>query len=197
MDAMEILQKDAREWKKRALAAEAKLSNYRKCLTYADAVGTALVSRGRGDSTKTDEAIAELMIEVGMVQEFDPPRDFWNQRVSLDGTEEETLAIRSVTNLAGCAVLDLENGVIEIKQDQPDEGKVIGLLFQMAQLADIASSAELDLPRVLVPDRLHLFAPVLAVLLEGSGLLNPALGMQVPAIIRFVDEGQKAAASGN
>ncbi len=198
MDALEVLQKDAVEWKKRALKSEALLSNYRKCFFYADQVVRARVEasqRGVRPEMTVEDAIDELQIEVGMVEQLDPPPAFYDQNISVDGMGGDDLTIRQVTGLEGCSKLDIELGVVEIKQNQPEEGKAIGLLFQLLQLSDLGSAAELQTERALSAERLHLMAPVLLVLLRSTGFLHPAVGVSPTSIIRFVDEGQAAASA--
>ncbi len=198
MDAMEILQRDARDWKRKALAAEAKLSNYRKCLRFVDQV-VELKNRGAwhqaADGNSVWDAIDELAIEVGMVDELDPKKDFYNQVVDLDDEEGVILKVRTATLTdKKCSNLDVENGVVEIEAVQADEGKAIGLAYQLLQLADMAIAGSSGNGRKLTEEFLHQFAPMTLVMLAATGLLNPELGMTVSGILEFVD-GPGSAAS--
>lgn len=166
-DAEAIFQRDAAEWKKRALAAEAKLSGYRRLREIGEEVLRAVCERDAGAKARAIDAMAEELASLDIV---DAPRDPYLQ-THLDGNR---LEVRLKAGLGCCSKLDPEKGIIEVESLQPDEGKAIGLFFQVLQLSDIAVSLRNGEPQKMDENYLHAFVvPFLALCVE-LGLLAPS-----------------------
>jgi hypothetical protein len=185
------MMRDAADWKKRALAAEAKLHGYRRLREIGEEILKAALEESQGGPSINTDELRDELVTLDIVE---PPRNFYNQDIDLDGAR---LVVREKTGMIGCADLDYQNGVVEINASQPDEGKAIGLLFHLAQLADVACGMVLGSGQALNAERLHQFSPALLSLLAVTGLLNPAMGITPDGVERFVSEHEPdSAASG-
>ncbi len=191
-----IMQQDAMVWKKRALAAEAKLHGYRRLRELADAVTTESFNAAVAKSytEDLDTAVVAMIGEIQCLEVVDAPKDYFDQELDLG--EGVKLSIKTRGGLSGCADLNVDAGEIVINGDQAAEGKAIGLVFHLAQLADIATGMHLGGEKqVLTGPRLHSFAPALLSLLAVTGLLNPELGVTHEGVERFVGEMEPAEAA--
>lgn len=193
--AEEIFRQDAIEWKKRALAAEAKLSGYRRLREVGEELLRSVCERDAGAKVCAIDTLSEELATLDVV---DAPRDPFMQKIDIgDG---KTIEVRLKAGLGSCSSLDLEKGIIEIEALQPDEGKAIGLLFQVLQLADVAVTLQTGQPQRLDERYLHAFViPVLTLCVE-LGLLAPAfdritgasLGAHLATISKLTERGEAA-----
>lgn len=167
--AEDIFRQDALEWKKRALAAEGKLSGYRRLREIGEEVLRAVCERDAANKARAIDAMAEELATLDVV---DATRDPFMQRIDLgDG---KALEVRLRAGLGACSTMDVEKGIIEIEALQPEEGRAIGLFFQLLQLTDIAVTAQEEKPPKMDEDYLHAFvAPFLALAIE-LGVLAPS-----------------------
>ena len=170
-DAESIFRQDAAEWKKRALAAEAKLSGYRRLREVGEEILRSVCERDAAAKARAIDAMSEELATLDVV---DAPRDPFMQKIDLgDG---KTLEVRLKAALGSCSTMDVQKGVIEIESLQPDEGKAIGLFFQVLQLADIAIATRDEQPVKLDEAHLHAIVPVFLALCVELGLLAPSFG---------------------
>lgn len=182
-DALDIIRRDAAEWKKRALVAEAKLYGYQRLRELGEKVITAVADDA--SATSVGDAVDELGAELLSLEIVDPPRDYYNQVIEL--TEELRFHVRTRARLGGsCSTLDVENGVVEIEALQPDEGKAIGLIFQVLQVADIVAAQEGEREPELSAAHLHDLVPAFMSISANLGLLEPKLGITHASIEAFV-----------
>lgn len=197
-DAETILRQDAAEWKRRALAAEAKLSGYRRLREIGEEVLRAVCERDASAKARAIDAMSEELATLDVV---DAPRDPFAQKIDLgDGKE---LEVRLRAGLGSCSTMDVQKGVIEIESLQPDEGKAIGLFFQVLQLADIAVATRDEQPPKLDEAYLHaVIVPFLALCVE-LGLLAPAfdritgasLGAHLATLAELAAKGEAASST--
>lgn len=167
-NAEAIFRQDAQEWKKRALAAEAKLSGYRRLREVGEEILRSVCERDSDAKVRAIDAMAEELATLDVV---DVARDPFMQTIDLG--EGKTLEVRLKAGLGCCSTMDTDKGIIEVEALQPEEGKAIGLFFQVLQLADIAVSISNEEPQKLDERYLHAFvAPVLSLCVE-LGLLSP------------------------
>lgn len=194
-DAEAIFRQDAAEWKKRALAAEAKLSGYRRLREVGEEILRSVCERDASAKARAIDAMAE---ELATLEVVDAPRDPFLQRIDLgDGKQ---LEVRLKAGLGSCSTMDVQKGIIEIESLQPDEGKAIGLFFQVLQLSDIAVATRDGKPPRLDETYLHaVIVPFLALCVE-LGLLAPAferitgasLGAHLATLAELAAKGEAA-----
>lgn len=183
-DALDIIRRDAAEWKRRALIAEGKLSGYQRLRELGEKVVSAVAGGADSDISVAD-AVDELGSELVVLDIVDSPRDYFNQVIEL--TEELRFHVRTRAGLGGsCSTLDVENGVVEIESLQPDEGKAIGLVFQVLQVADIVAAQEGEREPELSASHLHNLVPAFMSISANLGLLEPRLGITHASIEAFV-----------
>lgn len=175
MDALEILQADAVAWKKRALAAEAKVHGYRVLRGHANQVFRASLEE---NDAELAAAIGDLAAELESLETVHPPFTPFVQQTTKLG---ENFAVRE-TFVKDAPVSELfpQERAIVINGTLPESAKAVGLLYQLVQIADMAAANE-EFPRVSagwIQDR----APALLVLLIAFGLLNPDVGVSIPEL---------------
>ncbi len=176
MNAFEILQADAVAWKKRALAAEAKVHGYRVLRGHAHKVFRASLEDGRPE---LDAAIDDLSAELDCLDQVHPKFAPFAQTTTK--LKENFVVRETFVKDAPVSDLDLMHRVIAINGMNPEAAKAVGLLFQLVQIADIAAAKGSEHPRVdagWIQDR----APALLVLLIAFGLLNPEVAVDVAEI---------------
>lgn len=180
-DAIEILRRDAAEWKRRALAAEGKLSGYRRLREHGEEIARAVCE---GDTDARVNAIDSLVEELACLDIVDAPRDHFNQVVELE--EGMRFIVRSRARLGSCSTLDPESAVIEVEALQPSEGKAIGLFFQVLQIADIAAAKQNETEPELSADHMCSLVPAFMSLASELGLLDPGLGITTSSLEAYV-----------
>lgn len=194
----EIVLEGAAYWKKRALQLEEKLHNYRKLLVYIDAVvhaKNAISTEGSSRRASLIEAIDELADESRIVDHVeDEGLDLFSQK-DIDLVDGAQLTIQKVTGLGTSSEFDFETSTISIDADQPLEGKVIGLVFQLLQIADVGASISMKVPQALDSERLHAMTPVLISLLAATGFLNSAVGVTAKSIVEHCEAMRRAASA--
>lgn len=173
---IEILSRDAAEWKKRALVAEARLHGYRRLREIAERVVQAEFNEqvGAKDSgIDYDAAIEEMVRELGCLDEVHPPRVFFKQVVT---QFQPTLRIELSSLLDEGTISDLKlvpELLISVNAHVPPAAQFVGLLFQLLQLSDIAASQLEEGEPTVTAKWFQDRAPALLVLLIATGLLNP------------------------
>lgn len=191
----DIFRQDAQEWKKRALAAEAKLSGYRRLREIGEEVLRSVCER---DAAAKARAIDSMSEELATLDVVDAPRDPFMQRIDIGNGK--TLEVRLRAGLGSCSTMDVEKGIIEIESIQPEEGRAIGLFFQILQLADIAVAVQEGGPPKLDESYLHaVIIPFLALAVE-LGVLSPAferitgasLGAHLATLAKLTEKGEAA-----
>lgn len=189
MSAMEIFQADAREWKKRALVAEAKLHGYRRLREIGDELLPILLEdRPDTNSSEFGYAVDSLRDELATLDAVDPPKDFFNQTV--EPAPGVKIVVCTVTQ-EKCSTLDVEDAKILIRSDQPIEGKVFGLVFQMLMISDaaaaVATTGDPETATSMSPEHRNTFTASIIALLAAMDLLNPALGITATSMLEFAD----------
>lgn len=194
----DIFRQDAAEWKKRALAAEAKLSGYRRLREVGEEVLRSVMER---DASAKARAIDSMSEELATLDVVDAPRDPFMQRIDLgDG---KTLEVRLRAGVGHCSTMDVSKGLIEVEALQPEEGRAIGLFFQVLQLADIAIATRDEQPIKLEEKYLHAIIPPFLALCVELGLLSPAfdritgasLGAHLATLAELAAKGEAASES--
>jgi hypothetical protein len=178
--AEEIMRRDGQEWKRRALAAEAKLSGYKRLREAGDEVIRRHVMK---DKAAKADAIDNLAEELSCLDVVDASPDFFNQSVQLG---EATIVVRTRAGIGHCSTLDIEHAVIEIEALQPDEGRAIGLFFQVLQLADVASSRMTQLEQAFSGEYLHNFTPAFLALACELGIIDRRLNITAASLDAYV-----------
>lgn len=173
---IEILSRDAAEWKKRALVAEARLHGYRRLREIAEKVVQADFNEqvGAKDSGIDQELVMEeLSRELGCLDEIHPPREFLKQTVTqLQATLR--IELSSVLDEGMISNLQLQPELlISVNANVPPAAQYVGLLFQLLQLSDLAASQLEDGEPTVTAKWFQDRAPALLVLLIATGLLNP------------------------
>ncbi len=167
------------DWKKRALAAEGKLSGYARLRETAEKLLRESFDAAVSRKKIPEECFEELRLELMVLDEVDPPRDFLGQRVEVSGNPISIRLVNDLGDRVSSLRLDGEIG-IDVNASVPDAAKYVGLLFQLVQLADIAAasagSKEGTISASWIQDR----APSILALLIATGLLNP----QVPVTVQ-------------
>src|SRR5579859_4601588 len=165
------------DWKKRALAAEAKLAGYRRLRELADKVYAA-TTRGPGDEPDAlDGLIEDLGSELYHLDVVDPPKDFLNQKVDRVGLEIRTSSVMGET----VAAFDPKERRIEVNADAPPAAQFAGLLYQLMQAADLACLNDGLAGARAAPDWLQTRSGALLALLIATGLLNPKVPVEYGA----------------
>lgn len=196
LSSEEVYKRESVEWKRRALAAEGKLSGYRRLRENAEAVISAVCQRNAHLKADAIDGMAE---ELACLDVVDAPRDLFIQTIELG--ENQKLEVRLKAGIGVSSRLEPETGIIEVEALQPNEGRVIGLFFQVLQYADIAISVAMGTTTKLDADYLHGFAPMLLALCVELGLLTPQLnvtGASLEAHLRMMhdlESGKDAASS--
>jgi hypothetical protein len=128
-----------------------------------------------------------LVAEALLRGEKDPsPRDLFDQEVPIDDGKRVTVLLRK--NLGCCSLLEQDAGRIVVEELQPDEGKAIGLFFQVLQLADMSIAIQLERPQMLEGEALHWFVPTFLYLAASLGLLAPELRVTAQSIDAYVKD---------
>ncbi len=164
------------DWKVRALVAEDSLRALRG-LCHA-------VFRARNEyevrpRLELDVAIDEMVEELCAVEDAHPPFDPFNQ-------ETKGLApnfrISEVGGMTYLSRMSLKDSTIEVNSGAAPPAKLVGLLFQLVQLADVScarAGSAFPLAQVAwIQDRM----PSLLVLLLAAGLVNPEVPVTVADI---------------
>jgi len=186
LSAEEVYKRESVEWKRRALAAEGKLAGYRRLRENAEAVLSAVCERNARAKADSIDAMAE---ELACIDVVDAPRDIFLQTIELG--ENQKLEVRLKVGIGVSSRLEPETGIIEVEALQPNEGRVIGLFFQVLQYADIAVSVAMGTPTKLDADYLHGLSPMLLALCVELGLLSPQLnvtGASLEAHLRMMHD---------
>lgn len=166
----EIYRQDAAAWKKRALAAEATLTAYRGLRETCEEIHRAVCERDVGAKVR---AIDEMAQELNMLDVADKARDVFDQAVSIGGGRE--IRVESKAGIGQCSTMDVQKGVIVVEQLQPEEGKAIGLFFQVLQLVDMSNAASHEEPLRLDAAYLHSVVPLFLTLCVELGLVTSTL----------------------
>ncbi len=178
MTPEEIFRRDAADWKKRAMVAEAKLANHRNLREAAELVSIAGAKSFVVIGSRLDGALVNLRDELGVLEEIGeaPKLDHFNQivKVRSRGGSERLLQIRTVKNLGALATINYEEAVIAVDDASSTEAKLYGLMFQFLQLADYSAIILTggDGSEKISADRMHQMVPNVLALLITSGLLT-------------------------
>lgn len=167
--AEEVFRQDAQEWKKRALAAEGKLSGYRRLREISEEILRSVCERDAAAKARAIDAMSEELASLDIV---DPPRDPYAQTIELD--DDKKVEVRLRAGLGHCSTMDVDKGLIEVEALQPEEGKAIGLFFQVLQLADISVAANEEQSQRIDDLRMHAIVPMFLYLCVELGLLASA-----------------------
>lgn len=176
------------DWKKRALVAEAKLAGYRRLRDEASAVHSAFIEWKsnigvRGRTLPLDRLIEpkldELEEELAHLDVVDPPFDFFAQRTT---KLDRNLTVERARGLGTCSKFDLGTMKVLLDAEQPDAAKLVGLIFQLVQLADMASIQAGSDEKAVTQRWLQERAPALAMLLIATRLLNPEVPVEASDI---------------
>ena len=187
-NAEEIHRQDAAAWKKRALESEAKLSAYRRLRETCEEIHRAVCESDVGVKARAIDEMAEELNTLDFVG--DKPRDVFDQTVSIGGHE---VRIASKAGIGQCSMMDVQKGVIVVEQLQPEEGKAIGLFFQVLQLADMSHAASHDVPTKLDSAYLHSIVPLFLSLCADLGLLTSTIKITGSSIEAYLATMEKLA----
>lgn len=185
----EILARDAAEWKRRVLKAEAQNRTLGVLRGLANIAFRAWLEEAEPEQVLFGKrypdlaaALDDLWEVLAHVDELDPPHDFFSQRTS---GLTCPLEIRERKALGSVSTLALSDGtpgsanVVEVDADLPTAAKAIGVLFQLVQLADLAALKEGAEDAMVSPRWIQDRAPALLVLLAATRFLHPALPVTV------------------
>jgi hypothetical protein len=149
-------------WKKRALAAEAKLAGYRRLRELAE---KAMASEVSGEAFDFRDLAGELL----MLDVADKSPEFFDQKIG-------SIEIRTVVGLGAMSTMEGTDGdgvLIKLDAGTSTAGRAIGLLYQLAQYVDIAAAQEGSTEPQVSAAWLMVRIPSLLVLLLSAGLLHP------------------------
>lgn len=185
---MGIFAKDAADWKKRALAAEAKLHGYRRLREIAEVAYKAYVDDGSANLDQADDAMDHLRAELASLDVVAPeyPGARFDVFDQVTKGLSSPLTIRRKANLGAVSTLDMQNGVIEIDAAQPDAAKLVGLVFQLVQLVDVAAMASGSEDALASPRWIQDRAPGLVALLLATRLIDPDVPVTIEDVVALV-----------
>ena len=160
------------EWKKRALAAEAKLAGHKRLRALAEKV-----AHQANEDTKCSKwanLVDELGTELYHLDVVDPPKDFLNQKVAKVDIEIRTSSVMGDS----VSSFDPRGRLVEVNAQAPAPAQYAGLLYQLVQAADLACANNgLSGGRVSA-EWLQSRCGALLALLIATGLLNPAVPVE-------------------
>lgn len=162
------------DWKKRAMEAEAKLRGYRALRGLAHAVFRAR-QEVSGVQLELDVALDEMFEELAC-QGDDAPFDAFRQVTSKLASN---VTVREVGGMTEVSRLDFRTGTIDVNASAPPAAKLIGLLFQLVQIADLSCARSGSPIPAVMPGWIQDRVPSLAMLLVATRLLNPEIPVDV------------------
>jgi len=169
------------DWKRRAIEAERMLEHYK---TFRKRVDVALLEQDKG---LRDDMLDDLFAESVFLEDAKKPRAFFDQVAKV---LDANVTLRT-TELLPDGILsrfDHEHLLVEISAKANDAQKLIGTVFQLLHVADLAASTEAGLPLAVTPAWLQDRVPAFALLLVATGLLNP----EVPVAASDIEAASEA-----
>jgi hypothetical protein len=177
------------EWRERALAAEAKVTSLRKLY---DQAATARAAWADWDGPVDDQwmvapsaarLISEMEAMGHLLDAFEhvlPARDYFDQKTSLFEIRTANIDVASIVNVEQARI------TLSSKLDWTE--KMIAFVYQVVQLADMASADEMKQPVVLGSAKLHLMASTVTGLLASASLLPDELGITPETVMKACEK---------